>query len=334
MTWIFIPITTCILLITLYPISSLSASLFQTPLKIAQFADLHFGEAPNLEWGPLQDINSTRVMNYILNSESPDFVVFSGDQITGNNIVNNATAVMRKVYSAVEGARVPFFSIFGNHDDLKLDPPDPRNSITSRTELLDFEKSTYPTLSQTCSNRCPNLLPSVSNYYQIITDPTGTPLVVLYFLDSGGGSYEEDLFTNITDWLQEITLELSNLTSLTFVHIPTPEYIAASTSKDCIGMAEDGITPTVGINNLLQVLSNTGTSRGIFTGHDHGEAWCCPFLSTNLCFGRHTGYGGYGSWDRGSRILQISQNSSSINGVEIKTWIRMEDNTTNSLQWL
>jgi predicted MPP superfamily phosphohydrolase len=61
--------TNWILVLDLRSLVSLSTFLFQTPLKIVQFADLHFGEAPNLDWGPLQDINSTRVMNYILNSE-------------------------------------------------------------------------------------------------------------------------------------------------------------------------------------------------------------------------------------------------------------------------
>ena len=310
-------------------------SSLSVPLKICQFADLHYGEAPNLVWGPQQDRNSTRVMNNVLIAEQPDLVVFTGDQITGNNIVDNATDVLREVFSVVESFGIPFSSIFGNHDDLKLDPPPSRDSITSRSALLAFEKATWPKLSRTCQNGCPDdLLPSVSNYYQLVTDTSGKPLLALYFLDSGGGSYDETLFANITDWLESTTLKLRNLPSLTFVHIPTPQYVDATTSKDCVGMMSDGITPTVGQNNLIQVLSNTGTARGVFTGHDHGNAWCCPFLSLSLCFGRHTGYGGYGEWSRGSRVIEITQNTTARDGIEIKTYIRMEDNSTNSLQWL
>ena len=36
------------------------------PFKIALFADLHFGEATSTDWGPLQDVNSARVMNTVL----------------------------------------------------------------------------------------------------------------------------------------------------------------------------------------------------------------------------------------------------------------------------
>ena len=116
------------------PFSETSSTL-SVPLKICQFADLHFGEAPNLVWGPEQDRNSTRVMNNVLIAEQPDLVVFTGDQITGNNIVDNATDVLREVFSVVESFGIPFSSIFGNHDDLKLDPPSSRDSITSQRFL-------------------------------------------------------------------------------------------------------------------------------------------------------------------------------------------------------
>lgn len=42
------------------------------------------------------------------------------------------------------------------------------------------------------------------------------------------------------------------------------------------------------------------------------------------CFGRHTGYGGYGTWTRGSR--QILLREATLND-EIATWIRLEDST-------
>ncbi|KAL2326062.1 hypothetical protein Fmac_025120 [Flemingia macrophylla] len=42
------------------------------PFKMAVFADLHFGEAASTEWGPLQDLNSTTVINTVLHDEAPD----------------------------------------------------------------------------------------------------------------------------------------------------------------------------------------------------------------------------------------------------------------------
>ncbi len=50
--------------------------------KIAAFSDLHYGENED-SFGPYQDINSIRLMNHILDTEDPDFVIFNGDLITG-----------------------------------------------------------------------------------------------------------------------------------------------------------------------------------------------------------------------------------------------------------
>ena len=35
---------------------------------------------------------------------------------------------------------------------------------------------------------------------------------------------------------------------------------------------------------------------------------------------RHTGYGGYGTWERGARIIQLNENPS----WSMNTWIRFE----------
>ena len=326
---------------------------------LLQFADLHYGEAPALDWGPEQDRNSTRVMRAVLAAEAPvGLVVFSGDQITGNNVVDNATAVLANVYGEVVRQGVQWAVIYGNHDDAPLDAglPSPararRLSVTTRRELLAFERATWPAVSLTCAAvpgagmpaPCPTTLaPAVSNYFQLVLGPEGdVPILVLYFLDSGGGSYDEDLYAGATAWLGATAAALAArfgapVPSLTFVHIPPPEYTAAASSRSCVGMADDGITPTTGQNNLIATLAATGAARATFVGHDHGNAWCCPTKAAaglSLCFGRHTGYGGYGTWDRGARVVSISVNATAPGGVGVRTWVRMEDNSTNSEQWL
>lgn len=45
--------------------------------KLTVFSDLHFGENPWDDWGPVQDINSLRLMRTVLSSEKPDFVYVS-----------------------------------------------------------------------------------------------------------------------------------------------------------------------------------------------------------------------------------------------------------------
>ena len=338
--------------------------------RIAQFADLHYGEAPSLPWGPEQDRNSSRVMRSVLATEGPlDLVVFSGDQITGNNVVANATAVMAEVFEEVVRSQTRFGTIFGNHDDAALDPPaslrsQPRRrrlglSTTTRRELLAFELAHYGALSLTCGGsaaapgggvdagalpeQCPTIAaPSVSNYFILLPNST-SPRAVLYFLDSGGGSYDEELLPAATSWLAATAAALTSrfggpLPSLVYVHIPSPEFAAAFPGAPgaCEGMAEDGITPTVGSNALVATLLAAGGARAVFVGHDHGNAWCCRYAALSLCFARHTGYGGYGDWDRGARIveLQLEGNATAPGGVGVRTHIRMEDGSVNSEEWL
>lgn len=48
----------------------------------------------------------------------------------------------------------------------------------------------------------------------------------------------------------------------------------------------------------------------------------------NICFGRHTGYGGYSDWARGGRqILVLEDNLGKDNA--LKTWIRLEDGSAS-----
>jgi hypothetical protein len=48
----------------------------QNEFHISIFSDLHYGEE-EYGWGIDQDINSTRVINSILDDENPDFVIIS-----------------------------------------------------------------------------------------------------------------------------------------------------------------------------------------------------------------------------------------------------------------
>ena len=68
-----------------------------------------------------------------------------------------------------------------------------------------------------------------------------------------------------------------------------------------------------------------------------GNDWCFRWNSTLpdltvagngtfACFSRHTGYGGYGRWTRGSRQILLHESTMQE---EIPTWIRLEDSTVS-----
>ena len=335
---------------------------------LAQLADLHYGEGESVWWGPVQDANSTRVVQNIIAAEAQlDFLIYSGDQVTGNNVDTNATAYLRQVYETPAAAGIPWATIFGNHDDAPLEPLRRTGSVTTRTELSQFELEAFPNLSHTQLG--PASLAGVSNYFLPVladanADP-GHPALLLYFIDSGGGSYAEEVFPNQVSWLNETIYYNAArygeiIPSLAFVHIPTQEFVIAyvppGPGSRCFGeLADDGVSPTVNDTGLFSLLAGaTGApvrNTAVFVGHDHGNAWCCNVEGMWACFGRHSGYGGYGNWDRGSRIIQAVLSPSGVlplsspsqpaavqtrgpglrrSVAHIETWVRMEDGSVNS----
>ncbi|KAF2006643.1 Metallo-dependent phosphatase [Amniculicola lignicola CBS 123094] len=142
--------------------------------------------------------------------------------------------------------------------------------------------------------------------------------------------------------------------SLAFVHIPVHatwsfqqkgglrsaqapginEEIIGHQANTCVG---DECNYNGNDTPFMQALVGTEGLIAVFSGHDHGIDWCMKWSATkplpsntpatgnnlNLCFGRHTGYGGYGKWTRGAR--QILLDESLIDNRELETWIRLEN---------
>lgn len=60
----------------------------------------HYGQFPDTI-GPEDDFNSTRVMRDILQFENPDFVIFTGDQVTGDIMYPNVTEYIKMLLKPV-----------------------------------------------------------------------------------------------------------------------------------------------------------------------------------------------------------------------------------------
>jgi hypothetical protein len=81
----------------------------------------------------------------------------------------------------------------------------------------------------------------------------------------------------------------------------------------------------------LNALAESGRVSFLAVGHNHGNDYCCPYSNSSdttlhVCFGRHSGYGGYGNWERGSRVyeLTISRDQSDSTAMQWKSWVRLE----------
>uniref|UniRef100_A0A7N0VDG1 Calcineurin-like phosphoesterase domain-containing protein n=1 Tax=Kalanchoe fedtschenkoi TaxID=63787 RepID=A0A7N0VDG1_KALFE len=238
--------------------------------RIVLFADLHFGENAWTDWGPRQDVNSLAAMSAILRSENPDFVVYLGDVITANNmVIANASLYWDQAISPTRARGIPWATVFGNHDDAAFEwpqewfsengmPPvrcpfvscseEARCSFkgTQRIQLVEGEiarnKLSYSKSGPT------ELWPSISNYVLRVSSPKNpeTDVVLLYFLDSGGGSYPEIISYAQTKWLQQKSTEMnpdSSLPELIFWHIPSEAYSEVAPGSEiqapCVGSIND-----------------------------------------------------------------------------------------------
>ncbi|XP_048225974.1 probable inactive purple acid phosphatase 16 isoform X2 [Ricinus communis] len=327
--------------------------------KIALFADLHFGEDAWTDWGPQQDVNSVKVMSTVLDHETPDFVVYLGDVVTANNIpIANASLYWDQAISPTRERGIPWSSVFGNHDDASFEwpmewfsspgiPPvhcpatnkshSGEESCSFRgTQRIELMKNEIKHNSLSFSKTGPkDLWPSVSNYVLQVassSDPTAK-VVMMYFLDSGGGSYPEVISSAQAKWLQHKSEEInpdSRVPEIVFWHIPSKAYKKVAPRfwihKPCVGSINlEHVAAQEAEYGIMNILVKRPSVKAVFVGHNHGLDWCCPYSKLWLCYARHTGYGGYGNWPRGARIVEVNERPFSI-----KSWIRMEDGSVHS----
>lgn len=324
-------------------------------LKVVIFTDLHFGEPLRQKKLEHQDVRTARVMNTVLDAETPDFVVFTGDLIAGEHypasetqFVRNGTKLLDKLFEPLVSRGIPWASTYGNHDHANRDD-NPRFALA----LLEQERRFNLSYTQ----RGPLELPTPTNYLLPIFahegDGTlGRPMAFFWFLDSGSTelSREHINWLRVT-WDSLVEQDRSAL-HLLFVHIPTKEVVELQNSKLFAADDNGRPAPCFGLtgeadpkyqaedHDLFRIVGELGFAT-VYSGHDHGTTWCCvdPETDVQLCMGRHTGHGGYGQqWGRGARVIELDEKliEAARQGatarklgagarLRAETWIRMED---------
>jgi hypothetical protein len=241
-------------------------------------------------------------------------------------------------------------STYGNHD----------SQYNLSREALFQQETKY---IQSYTKHSPSGIPGITNYYLPLyaqeKNCNGTPLAILWFFDSqGGAEFQAPAGSqNIPNWVEptiatwfiseRIALKAKygqDLPSLAFVHIPPTSFLtvqnkllpgAGKESVHFPGLNDDVPLASQGSGwqdvMFMQALVDTPLLHSVYSGHDHGDAWCGNWPTgsndtkgvnaPHICFCKHTGYGGYGSWNRGSRNLRLSFGAA----MEVETWVRMEN---------
>jgi len=276
---------------------------------------------------------------------------YLGDLITGENTFkDNSTKYLDVIVSQLVENNIPWASTYGNHD----------SQYNLSREALFQEESKYD-LSYT--QHSPAGVDGITNYYLPIFPSSDAanhknPVAILWFFDSQGGapyqapSDSEDIpnwvTPSIVSWFQSAQSEIESkwgvgIPSLAFVHIPPSAFLdfqdLVVTDSSISDPRYPGVNQDLPLaaegdgtqdQTFMDALLATKGLHSIYSGHDHGDAWCGNWLVNGtgetdgpfICFCKHSGYGGYGNWNRGARNLMLSFEGAEM---QVETWVRMED---------
>lgn len=293
----------------------------------------------------------TRTLDFIeriLDSEAPDLVVLSGDQVEGPLAPDTQSAIFKVVAPMIERS-IPYAAIFGNHDD--------EGGHLSRQAQM----SLMQTLPFGLSQPGPEQVAGVGNYYiEVLSPSSHHSAITLYLLDTHSLTPDEKRYKGY-DWLKDSQIEWFKSTSeglkqahkkyshihldLAFIHIPLPEY----KEKDLIvkgGAWKEGVTAPNFNSHFYDALVDAGVVA-VGCGHDHVNDYCAlrpppaanagrdtesepqtphtghrPHLGPWMCYAGGSGFGGYagyGGFHRRVRVWEVDTNSG-----RVVTWKRVE----------
>jgi hypothetical protein len=208
-------------------------------------------------------------------------------------------------------------------------------STIMRTSLLHYETA-YVKQHWQGQDGDPSLH-GLSNYFLPIKCMNQTALI--FFLDSGGGRIEVRYTDLQLEWVKSVTAGYQGANAIAFAHIPSIEYEQALKNQNsfrCFGnqFTEPGDFASWDHTPPMKSLAAAGV-RAVFVGHNHRNSYCCVPRQENLgqpalCYGRQTGYGGYGTWEgttwnKGARIIKLTFKNHTQAEFSIQTWLRMEN---------
>ncbi|KZZ89025.1 phosphatase DCR2 [Ascosphaera apis ARSEF 7405] len=301
--------------------------------KIMQLADLHLSTGTGLCRDPVPkpknikdceaDPRTLQFVDKLLEDEKPDLVVLSGDQVNGDTAPDAETAIF-KIADLLAKHKVPYASIFGNHDD---------EGNLDRTQSMEVLEQ----LPYSLARAGPQEVDGVGNYYvEVMGRGTAAhSALTLYLLDTH--SYSQDkkhhdgydwIRESQINWFREAAQSLKKdhkaythiHMNLAFIHIPLPEY-RNSQNMFFGNWTEAPTAPSVNSGFKDELVKENVVL--VSCGHDHVNDYCMLEKKDNgnpgiwLCYGGATGFGGYagpgyGDYIRRARFFDIDMNSARI----------------------
>ncbi|NSW77583.1 MAG: metallophosphoesterase family protein [Chthonomonadetes bacterium] len=294
--------------------------------KIVQLTDTHWTNFDE------RDRRTREVIQAVLDCEQPDLVFLTGDMLGGADCHDPAQGMLQLV-QPIEERSLLWTAVMGNHDD---------EGSLSRDALWRVME----TCPHFVGRRGPKNVTGVGNYVLPIMSRNGErPAAFLWGIDSnsyattdigGWGWITRDQIGWYVRTAQQVRQrwgiapeEAKTIPSLAFFHIPLPEYDEVWRTQVCYGEKhEDVCAPKIN-TGFFAALHEVGEVVGTFVGHEHINDYWGNLYGIRLCYGRVSGYGGYGKegFLCGARVIELEQ------GVrDFRTWLRLEDGTAITCQ--
>ncbi|GHH98993.1 metallophosphoesterase family protein [Neobacillus kokaensis] len=305
--------------------------------KIVQFNDTQDDE--NI------DRRTVQLMEKVLDSEKPDFVVLNGDNISGGcDTPTEVKQAINNVAQPMEQRGIKWAVTFGNHDEDST----PNNGLNEE-DMLEIYKSYKYNMNE------PSIkgITGTGNMNMLIKNSKGTDAAFnLWLLDSGryapktiagqdfaGYPTWDWLRFNQVNWYSETSKKLEKqwghkVPSLVFIHIPlwehrfmwfgsvdgrTDDHHAKALKKhNIVGERNENECPGPVNSGMFSAMLERGDVKGVFCGHDHINTYVGNYYGILLGYAGSAGFGTYGlpgaekNRLRGARVFNLDENTNDV----------------------
>ena len=305
--------------------------------KVVQFNDTQDDERI--------DRRTLELMEKVLDSEKPDFVVLNGDNISGGCDTDlEMKQALNNVAQPMEKRMIKWAVTFGNHDE-----DSSSKSGMDENDMLKF----YMKFKYNVNEPGEKDLTGTGNMNLIIRQSQGKKAAFnIWLLDSGryapatiaGQDFKgyptwDWLRFNQVNWYYEQSKKLEKqngykVPSLAFIHIPLWEHRfmwhgsvdsrlpanhdLAVVKHNIVGERNEDECPGPVNGGLFSAMLEREDVKGVFCGHDHVNTYMGNYYGILLGYAGNTGFGTYGLSGadrnrlRGARVFNLDENKEGV----------------------